>query len=39
LLATGYSDAVRDLRSDFQVLQKPYEMHELSRAIAKLTRM
>ena len=38
LLATGYSDKLRNIRSDFQVLQKPYEMHELSCAIAKLTR-
>ncbi len=37
LLTTGYSDKLRNVRSDFQVLQKPYEMQELSRAIAKLT--
>ncbi len=38
LLATGYSEALRTAQSDFKVLQKPYEMHELSRAIIELTR-
>jgi PAS domain S-box-containing protein len=38
LLTTGYSDALRKAQSDFKVLQKPYEMHELSRAISELTR-
>jgi PAS domain S-box-containing protein len=38
LLTTGYSDALRNARSDFKVLQKPYEMHELSRALSELTR-
>ena len=38
LLATGYSEAVQNVRTDFPVLRKPYQMHELSRALAKLVR-
>jgi PAS domain S-box-containing protein len=38
LLATGYSDAAADARGDFPILRKPYEIHELSDAIAKLPR-
>ena len=38
LLATGYSEAAADVRGDFPILRKPYEIHELSRAIAKLPR-
>jgi len=38
LLATGYSDAAANVRGDFPILRKPYEIHELSRAIAKLPR-
>jgi len=38
LLATGYSDAAINMRGDFPILRKPYEIHELSRAIANLTR-
>jgi len=38
LLATGYSDAAVNMRGDFPILRKPYEIHELSRAIANLTR-
>jgi PAS domain S-box-containing protein len=38
LLATGYSDAVINVRGDFPILRKPYEIHELSQAIAKLPR-
>lgn len=38
LLATGYSDAAADVRGDFPILRKPYEIHELSEAIAKLPR-
>ena len=38
LLATGYSDAAADVRGDFPILRKPYEIHELSDAIAKLPR-
>jgi PAS domain S-box-containing protein len=38
LLATGYSDAAINVRGDFPILRKPYEIHELSQAIAKLPR-
>jgi CheY-like chemotaxis protein len=36
LLATGYSDALRKVSLGFQVLRKPYEIHELSQALAKV---
>jgi PAS domain S-box-containing protein len=38
LLASGYSDAAVNVRGDFPILRKPYEIHQLSRAIAKLSR-
>jgi len=38
LLATGYSDAAVNARGDFPILRKPYEIHQLSQAIAKLAR-
>jgi PAS domain S-box-containing protein len=38
LLATGYTDAAANVRGDFPILRKPYEIHELSQAIAKLPR-
>ena len=38
LLATGYSDAAASVRGDFPILRKPYEIHQLSQAIAKLPR-
>src|SRR6185312_5242769 len=38
LLATGYSEAARSVRSDFSILRKPYELHELSRALSALIR-
>lgn len=38
LLATGYSDAAVNVSGDFPILRKPYEINELSRAIAKLSR-
>ena len=38
LLATGYSDAAANVRGDFPILRKPYEIHQLSKAIAKLPR-
>jgi PAS domain S-box-containing protein len=38
LLATGYSDAAADVRGDFPILRKPYEIHQLSKAIANLRR-
>ena len=36
LLATGYSDAAANVRGDFPILRKPYEIQTLSEAIAKL---
>lgn len=38
LLATGYSDAAVNVHGDFPILRKPYEIHQLSQAIAKLPR-
>lgn len=38
LLATGYSDAAANVRGDFPILRKPYEIHQLSQAIARLSR-
>ncbi len=38
LLATGYSDAAAGVRGEFPILRKPYEIHQLSRAIASLRR-
>jgi PAS domain S-box-containing protein len=38
LLATGYSQAAADVRGDFPILRKPYEIHQLSQAIANLPR-
>ncbi len=38
LLATGYSDAAAYVRGEFPILRKPYEIHQLSEAIAKLPR-
>jgi PAS domain S-box-containing protein len=38
LLASGYSDAAINVRGDFPILRKPYEIQQLSRAIAKLAR-
>ena len=38
LLATGYSDAAANVRGDFSILRKPYEIHQLCEAIAKLPR-
>ncbi len=38
LLATGYSEAAQGVRTDFPILRKPYRVHELSQAIAELTR-
>jgi CheY-like chemotaxis protein len=37
LLTTGYSDSARELRTDFPVLKKPYQLHELSVELSKLT--
>jgi PAS domain S-box-containing protein len=38
LLATGYSEVLQRLGSDFPVIRKPYQMHELSQALAQLRR-
>jgi PAS domain S-box-containing protein len=38
LLATGYGGAAANVRGDFFILRKPYEIHQLSKAIAKLLR-
>jgi PAS domain S-box-containing protein len=38
LLATGYSEAAVDVRDEFPILRKPYEIHQLSQAIAKLPK-
>ena len=38
LLATGYSDAAVNVRGDFPILRKPYEIHQFSEAIAKLPK-
>ncbi len=38
LLATGYSDAAANASGDFPILRKPYEIHQLSEAIAKLPK-
>ena len=38
LLATGYSGAAADVRGDFPILRKPYEIHQLKKAIAALRR-
>jgi PAS domain S-box-containing protein len=37
LLATGYSEALLKVGSQFPVLRKPYQLHELGQALAKLT--
>jgi PAS domain S-box-containing protein len=38
LLATGYSEAAASVGGNFPILRKPYEIHQLSQAIAKLPR-
>ncbi len=38
LLASGYSDAAINAHGDFPILRKPYEIHQLSQAIANLSR-
>ena len=38
LLATGYSNAAAGVRGDFPILRKPYEIHQLSEALAKLPK-
>jgi PAS domain S-box-containing protein len=36
LLATGYSEAAQSAQADFPILRKPYQIHELSRALSNL---
>ena len=36
LLTTGYSDTLRKVSLGFQILKKPYEIHELSQALSKV---
>jgi hypothetical protein len=36
LLATGYSEAAGGAGAEFQVLRKPYQMTDLSRALAAI---
>jgi PAS domain S-box-containing protein len=37
LLTTGYSGGTSDARTEFPVLKKPFQLHELSRELSKLT--
>jgi hypothetical protein len=34
---TGFSAAAKEISSQFPVLRKPYQLHELSRELQKLT--
>jgi DNA-binding NtrC family response regulator len=36
LLATGYSEAAQGVAAEFPILRKPYQMGELSKAVATL---
>jgi len=36
ILATGYSDAARKSGSEFPIIHKPYELHELSKALEEI---
>jgi CheY-like chemotaxis protein len=38
LLSTGYSEAAQNVRTDFPILRKPYQVHELSRALTDAMR-
>jgi DNA-binding LytR/AlgR family response regulator len=38
LLASGYSDAAQNARAEFPILRKPYQIHELNAALARLHR-
>jgi CheY-like chemotaxis protein len=38
VLSTGYSDAARKSAAEFPILRKPYELHELSRALEQARR-
>jgi hypothetical protein len=37
LLMTGYSASAKEVGGKFPVLRKPYQLHELSRELQKLT--
>jgi PAS domain S-box-containing protein len=37
LLVTGYSSFTKEISSQFPILRKPYQLHELSRELQKLT--
>jgi PAS domain S-box-containing protein len=37
LLMTGFSDAAKEVASQFPILRKPYQLHELSHELQKLT--
>jgi CheY-like chemotaxis protein len=37
LLTTGYSGGTGEARTEFPVLKKPFQLHELSRELSKLT--
>ena len=39
LLATGYSEAAQNAPADVPILRKPYQIHELSRALSDVTRL
>ncbi len=38
LLATGYSEASGNAKGEFPILRKPYQIHELNEALARLMR-
>jgi PAS domain S-box-containing protein len=38
LLASGYSDAAQNAKAEFPILRKPYQIHELNEALARLQR-
>jgi PAS domain S-box-containing protein len=38
LLASGYSDAAQNAQAEFPILRKPYQIHELNEALARLQR-
>jgi len=38
LLATGYSEAASKVDTDFPILRKPFAIHELSQALAKISK-
>jgi PAS domain S-box-containing protein len=38
LLASGYSDATQNAKAEFPILRKPYQIHELNEALARLQR-